>query len=324
MAGTFAHITLVDSLCQDADILDSIPGLTSKMKYSLMKFVNFCELGAISPDAPYLKLSSKDAARWANFMHYWKTADFIRRAVPYVYAMDFRTTDAQKCLAWLFGYGAHIVTDLTVHPVVNLRVGLYEQNKREHRRCELNQDVYIFHELGFGDVSSAEYIERCGIQSCAAEGQRGKLDPAIRKLWCYCLDDGPLGSIQMKNGLPAPHALPDPDEWFAHYVTMIGKFAEEGGRIPWLSREIVEAHGLVFPQLNEVDYTFIEGLILPDGTTGNYDQVFERARKNVMQTWDELGTALDTNRPDLLTLVNGDLDTGIADNNQHIFWQNIA
>jgi hypothetical protein len=43
-----------------------------------------------------------------------------------------------------------------------------------------------------------------------------------------------------------------------------------------------------------------------------------------MQTWDELGTALDTNRPDLLTLVNGDLDTGIADNNQHIFWQNIA
>jgi hypothetical protein len=52
MAGTFAHIGLVDSLCHNADLLDEISGLTPQMKRSLMKFINFCELGAISPDAP--------------------------------------------------------------------------------------------------------------------------------------------------------------------------------------------------------------------------------------------------------------------------------
>lgn len=324
MAGTFAHITLVDSICQNADALDSITALTPSMKRALMKFLNFCEFGAISPDAPYLELLSEDAACWANVMHYWKTADFIRRGVSYVYAMDYRTTEAQKCIAWLFGYSAHIVTDFTVHPVINLRVGPYEQNKLQHRLCELSQDVYIFNKLGFGDVSTAEYIRRCGIETCAEVAHQGMLDPAIRKLWCHCLGDGFPSKILMKDGLPAPKALPAPDEWFTHYVSMIDKFAEEGGRFPCLCRQIVEAKGLVFPQLDEIDQTFIEGLVMPDGNTGSYDQVFELARNNVMQVWDDLGKALDSGIPNLLTLANGDLDTGVAENNQSIFWNKIA
>ena len=62
MAGTFAHITLVDSLCQDADALDSIDTLSPTMKRALMQFNNFCELGAVSPDTPYLTLLSADSA----------------------------------------------------------------------------------------------------------------------------------------------------------------------------------------------------------------------------------------------------------------------
>jgi hypothetical protein len=324
MAGTFAHITLVDSICQDADTLDSIITLTPAMKRALMQFTNFCELGAVSQDTPYLKLLSADSACWANVMHYWKTADFIRRAVPYVNALDFQHPPIKKCLAWLFGYTAHIVTDLTVHPVINLRVGPYEQNKLQHRLCELNQDVYIFHKLGFGDVSTAEYIENCGIGSCADAADDDKLDPAIRKLWCYCLEGYPLESIQMKNGLPAPDGPPDPDEWFAHYVDMIDKFAEEGGRFPYLMRECVEAEGLVYPQLNEVDQTFIQNLKTPDGTTASYDQVFERARQNVLATWGNLGAALDAGDQSLFTLPNGDLDTGFADSRPSIFWGNPA
>lgn len=52
MAGTFAHIALVDLLCQDGDALDGIATLTPAMKRALMQFNNFCELGAISPAAP--------------------------------------------------------------------------------------------------------------------------------------------------------------------------------------------------------------------------------------------------------------------------------
>ena len=324
MAGTFAHITLVDSICQNADALDSIDTLSPTMKRALMQFNNFCELGAVSPDTPYLKLLSADSACWANVMHYWKTADFIRRAVPYVNALDFRLTATQKCVAWLFGYTGHVVTDFTVHPVINLRVGPYEQNKLQHRLCELSQDVYIFRKLGFGDVSRAEYIKRCGIDSCADVFDDDKLDPAVRKLWCYCLDGFPLDSVKMKDGLPAPKGTPDPDEWFTHYVGMIDKFAEEGGNFPWLCRHIVEAEGLVFPQLDEVDQTFVQNLKMPDGTTANYDQVFEQARKNVIKTWRELGAALDAGDLNLFALVNGDLDTGLADDNKSIFWGNLA
>ena len=324
MAGTFAHITLVDSLCQNADALDGIDTLSPTMKRALMQFNNFCELGAVSPDTPYLKLLSADSACWANVMHYWKTADFIRRAVPYVNALDFRLTSTQKCFAWLFGYTAHIVTDFTVHPVINLRVGPYEQNKLQHRLCELSQDVYIFHKLGFGEVSRAEYIKRCGIDSCADETDDDKLDPAVRKLWCHCLGGYDLSTIKMKDALPAPKGPPDPDEWFDHYVGMIDKFAEEGGKFPWLCRHIVEAEGLVFPQLDEVDQTFVQNLKMPDGTTATYDQVFERARQNVMKAWRELGAALDAGDFNLFTLANGDLDTGLTDNNQSIFWGTIA
>jgi hypothetical protein len=324
MAGTFAHITLVDSLCQNADALDSITTLLPTMKRALMQFNNFCELGAVSPDTPYLKLLSADSARWANVMHYWKTADFLRRAVPYVNALDFRLTATQKCFAWLFGYTAHVVTDFTIHPVINLRVGPYEQNKLQHRLCELSQDVYIFHKLGFGDVSRAEYIKRCGIDSCADVADEDKLDSAVRKLWCYCLEGFPLDSIKMKEGLPAPKSPPEPDEWFAHYVGMIDKFAEEGGKLPWLLRELVETEGLVFPQLDEVDQTFVQNLKMPDGAIANYDQVFERARQNVLTTWRDLGAAIDAGDQSLFTLANGDLDTGLTDNNQSIFWANLA
>ena len=129
----------------------------------------------------------------------------------------------------------------------------------------------------------------------------------------------------MKDALPAPKKSPDPDTWFEDYVTMIDKFAEEGNRFPWLCREIVEAQGMVYPELNEVDQSFIQNLKLPDGTTANYDQVFERARQNVITTWRDLGNALDNGDASLFTLPNGDLDTGLADDTQQsIFWGTLA
>ena len=40
------------------------------------------------------------------------------------------TCDAQqKGLAWLLGYCAHVATDVTIHPVVEMKVGPYDENK---------------------------------------------------------------------------------------------------------------------------------------------------------------------------------------------------
>ena len=69
MAGTFAHITLVDSLCNDNPLLKGMSGLTNDMKEALTHFLNFCELGAVSPDCPFLVLGDKNSHGWGNVMH---------------------------------------------------------------------------------------------------------------------------------------------------------------------------------------------------------------------------------------------------------------
>jgi len=319
MPGTFAHIALADSLCQNAEALDRVSSLTPAMKRALMQFNNFCEFGAISSDAPYLTLLSTEAACWANVMHYWKPTDFVRHAIAHTCTMDFATTGAQKCLAWLFGYTTHLVADMTVHPVINLHVGPYAQNKLQHRLCEVNEDVYIFHALGYGEICTAESIKRGGIKSCADQTDNDKLDASIRNLWILSLSDYPTGSIQMKKGLSAPKSQPRPDEWFDHYVTMIDKFAEEGGRFPRLSRRVFEAEGVVYPTQANVDPRFIRSLKLPDGTTADYDVVFELARQNILKTWQTLGAALTARDASLFTLPNADLDTGRNEANQFVF-----
>ncbi len=317
-------MTLVDTLCRNADVLDSIDTLTPVMKRALMEFLNFTELGAVSPDCPSLQLLNGNAEGWCNVMHYWKTADFIRRAVPYVFALDYRLTATQKCLAWLFGYTAHVVTDMTVHPVVSLKVGPYEKNKRAHRLCEMHQDIYIFHKMGLGEITQAEFLRDCGIASCAAAKDKKKLEPAIVKLWCHCLAGTPLASIRMNSGLKAPTAAPDPDAWFTHYVGLMDKFVEEGGKLPLLCRAITKAEGLVYPELKELKPTYIKKLKTPFKATMDYDQVFAQAQQSVKQAWRELGQALDRGNAAFFTLANGNLDTGLDEANNSIFWKGAA
>ena len=318
MSGTLAHLTLVDTLCQ-VDVLNGINTLTPTMKRSLMTFMNFCELGAVSPDYPYLNPLSSNAAAWANIMHYWKPADFIRSGIKHVHNMNYSTTDARHCLAWLFGYTSHVVTDMTVHPVINLKVGPYEQNKTNHRICEMNQDVYIFHEKKTG-IDSDEFIRNCGISSCVDPSDKEALDPAISDLWSNILKEIPLETVKMKNDFSNPDEPPEPNEWHKYYVTILDKFALEGKRLPPFSRHFAEGEGLVYPGYDNIIRDYIDNLRRPVNTPIGFDMVFQQAQENVKQVWTELGSALDKGKPELFTLANADLDTGIIDSN-YVFWR---
>ena len=318
MSGTLAHLTLVDTLC-NVDVLNGIETLTPTMKRALMKFMNFCELGAVSPDYPYLTLLSSNAAAWANIMHYWKTVDFIRSGIKYVYDMNYNTSDARRCIAWLFGYTSHVVTDMTVHPVINIKVGPYEQNKTTHRICELNQDVYIFHEKKSG-IDSDEFIRNCGFASCVDISNREKLYPAISSLWCQTLNDISLKDVKMKDGLNNPDEPPEPDEWHKYYVGILDKFALEGKLLPPFSRHFAEGEGLVYPDYNHIIRDYVDNLTSPVGGSIVFNEVFRRAQENVKHVWTELGSALDSGKPELLTLANADLDTGMIDSH-YIFWK---
>src|ERR1019366_5542406 len=107
MPGAFAHLTIADILAGDDNSLDAIRALTPTMKHALGFYTNFCELGAVSPDYPYLTALHTSAMAWANVMHYYQTADFIRRGVRHLCEnfLDLTAPDAEPCIAWLFGYG---------------------------------------------------------------------------------------------------------------------------------------------------------------------------------------------------------------------------
>jgi len=319
VAGTYAHISLVYLVCRDTTALDSIASLTDPMKRWLMLNLKFCELGAVSPDYPSLALFDESASAWANIMHYWKTADFIRRASDIVRGLDFDLPDSQRIFAWLFGFTAHVVTDLAIHPIIQMKVGPYEENKRRHRLCELNQDVYVFHKLGFGEIADANYIRDCGIAACSDETDRKKLNLAVADVWQKILGMVNLSDAGEHLDVPVPNTPPNPHQWHKDFVRIVDDVAQKGGMFPPLARRFLEDEALVYPET--VDPDFIENLKTPAGIPIHYDAVFAKTQQNVKETWGQLAAALSPDgNSGLLTLENGNLDTGLDESSNSIYW----
>ena len=211
MAGAFAHMLAVDEVCEDLDFLADLGHMGEVARYALEKNLNFCELGAVSPDLPYLDLLHGNSTGWANVMHYWKTADIIRSGAAYLSGKNLTegSPDALRALAWLFGYSAHVATDLTVHPVLAASGYPYATNPFWHRYCELQQDAYIFKKVHQMEARDLRPIEQCGLDSCCDPSDSAKLHPAIRDLWLHCLSGISPAEVHMANGSPGPNICPD-------------------------------------------------------------------------------------------------------------------
>lgn len=319
MPAAYAHIAVVDCLLPGG-VLARIASLTDAMQGGLMESKKYVELGAVSPDYPFLDVGDRNAAGWGNVMHYWKSADFVRRAIPdIVQLIEEDSPEKDHAMAWLFGYVAHVVTDLTVHPIVFLKVGPYEQNKIGHRLCELNQDVYIFPERIGLTISEADILRKKsgGIGACV--DAHGRLNPAVADVWKACLSDNtPLGSVDMGERVEKPAAAPDPQEWHERYVAVMG-MARRGGHLPVAGRTLEET-GLAYPDVADEE-TYIKNLLTPEKTRIHYNDLFGRALGNVKEHWDRLGEALCKNDPGLFTLANANLDTGRDTSKKTIFWK---
>jgi hypothetical protein len=314
MPGTFAHMMLVDALC--AESLNEIPGLREETKATLGLYLNYCELGSVSPDYPSLAVLDHGSAAWANVMHYYQTAEHIRAGIRSLLEHPpAGPENERRCIAWLFGYAAHVVTDLTVHPIVAMKVGCYEGHETEHRRCELHQDVYIFNCILHEEICSAEYLRRGGIMTCAT---RGVLNEAITTLWFGILNAIPRKDLDRALGPKCPSEDPDPEQWHKWFTGLIDKVAEEGGRLPALVRRLGDAE--LYPEGAELNRTYIDELHTPARQAITYDEVFDRARHNVMLYWGELDAALQERRAGRFTLPNADLDTGVPDGDP-LFWK---
>ena len=308
MPGAYAHITLVNIL-KETERLEEITEFPVEAITAVMKYFKFCELGAVSPDYPYLAVGDTDAAKWADTMHYTRTGEMIKAGVKCLRNMYGESK--RKGIAWLLGYAAHVTTDVTIHPVVELKVGVYAKNKKEHRICEMNQDAYIFQRLNLGEIGLSEHLDS-GIGRCSEDNDRHSLDGEIRQLW-----EGMLQEVHAQEYANNP---PDINKWHKGFMMMVDKIAEEGNYLTPLARHVAVDLGLTYPAANQIDQQFIKELAVPTGHK-NYDEIYEIAIQNVGMVWQMVASGvMAASETYIAQIGDWNLDTG-RDPSQHlVFW----
>jgi hypothetical protein len=308
MPGAYAHLTVVNQ-ARDTFRLETA-GVPIPAILAVLRYMRFCELGAVSPDYPYLDLMQSDSKQWADLMHYERTGEPIKTGIEIV--RKLRGEDQQIALAWLMGYAAHVVTDVTIHPVIERLVGVYAQNTRAHRECEMHQDAYIFQKMKLGEVGQSEHLDS-GIWGCCDTPDSGQLHPAVLNTWqqilaaCY----------------PAQYVANEPDlnRWHRGFKRIVDK-AEDGNRLPHFARQAGVTAGLTYPAIGDIQARCVFDLATPGGKM-HYDAVFAKAQDNVDAMWALIGKAVFENDDAYLAAVpNCDLDTGRDKHGQYAYWPN--
>ena len=310
MPGAYAHITLIN-LAREPARLNAGPGLPNPAGLALGRWFKCCELGAESPDYPYLAVGAQGAAAWADLMHYQHTGDMVKAGIETVKGLTGDVRD--KAFAWLLGYAAHFITDGTIHPVIELKVGPYAQNKTAHRRCEMHQDAYIFQRLNLGGVGVADYL-KSGIEQCSRAD--GSLDPAIAETWRAMLK-----RVYPQDFLNNP---PDIARWHEGYTNVL-EVGSGGYHLIPIARHVAVDCGLTYPLDQEVDHqAYIDSLNTPHGQL-SYDQIFQKALDHVIQGWHLIGEAVFGNSTAYQTAFwDWNLDTGRDATGKVVLWEEDA
>lgn len=305
MPGAYAHITVVNVARETAGLE---AGLDVAAITSVLDYLNYCELGAVSPDYPYLDLLHPGQKHWADAMHYDRTGALIQAGVRRVAAMSGE--QQRKCLAWLLGYAAHVTTDTTIHPVVEKKVGPYKGNERAHRECEMHQDVYIFERRMSLEIDYAEYLDS-HIAKCTSTAAPDHLDAEVAQLWVAMLTE--------VHPALARSEPPMPDAWHRGFRLGIDKIAESGRRLVPIARHVARGLSLTYPLTSEVDRGYIDALATPTGRRMSYDDIFEKAVRNVRDQWRVLSQGVLRGDRAYVAIGDWNLDTG-KDGANYVFW----
>jgi hypothetical protein len=304
--GAFAHITLIN-LAREPARLEGGPGMPNPAALALGHWLKFCELGSVSPDYPYLAVGVEGAAKLADLMHYQHTGGMVKSGIELVAGLT--GIRQEKAFAWLLGYAAHVITDATIHPVVELKVGPYELNKTAHRRCEMNQDAYIYPRLDVGNLGVAKYL-MSGLDRCTAGNA---LDPAIADTW--------RAMLSRCHPQEFTDNVPDLGRWQKGYTDALG-VTEDSYRLIPIARHVAVDCGLTYPLLDEVDHQgYIDSLATPHGQM-SYDQVFEKALRHVIEGWHLIGEAVFNGGTAYQTAFwDWNLDTGRDSSQRIVLWE---
>ncbi|SIN95701.1 zinc dependent phospholipase C family protein [Salinivibrio sp. ES.052] len=307
MPGAFAHITAVN-VASANNVLMSLK-MSLAAKKALAQNKRYLELGCVSPDYPYLVLMDSAQNKWADEMHYNNVGKLISALVQQVKSVN--SEHHEKAFAWLCGFVSHVAADITIHPVVEMKVGPYAKNAKAHRVCEMNQDAYIWSSrLRLGDIGMADRVKE-NIGSCVDINNDSAIDPIINDIW----------HIALNAAYPdyASECQPNINAWHQGFQTVVDNAEESHRLFPW-ARHVASQQGLTYPLPGEVDTTFIESLETPDGAK-HYDEIFDKAVDTVQLFWEKAAAAVfEDAETDFFK--NWNLDTGRCENGQLTAWGN--
>ncbi|MGZ5026157.1 MAG: zinc dependent phospholipase C family protein [Methylobacter sp.] len=307
MSGGYTHITLAQLAIEE--VRNRRDGLLhSDAKRALGYWKKFCIVGAVAPDYPYLDVLDSNSSAWADAMHKGHTLILLRNGAAKVRNMTDDNV-RQKCMAWLFGFAAHVATDGTIHPVVNLKVGPYEQNKTEHRRCEMSQDVYAHGRLNIGALEFNRQIST-NVDDSSDINDGDHMDSDVAQLWQDLLTG-------VYSGLDSTLKAPKVHDWHRAMRRMM-KLGESGNVLFPFARHVAAHQGLVYPSASETQY--IHALKVPSGSVMDFEQLFQKALNNIVELWGWLALSLQNKESPLDTAASWSLDTGIDENDRMIYW----
>jgi hypothetical protein len=303
MSGGYTHITLAQLAIEE--VRNRREGLLhDDAKRALGYWKKYCIVGAVAPDYPYLDLLDSNSTNWANAMHYGHAVAFLRNGITKI--RDITDDNMrQKCMAWLFGFAAHVATDGTIHPVVNLMVGPYEENKTKHRRCEMSQDVYAHSRLNMGVLEFNQQIST-NVDDTSDISNKDLMDADIVQFWQELLT-----GVYLNIESPKVH------DWHVAMRRMM-KIGESGNVLFAFFRQVAAKRAFVYPAKPEKQY--IQGLITPDGSRMDFEELFQKAFNNVVELWGWMALSLQRKDSPLDTLKSWSLDTGIDEDNRMIYW----
>jgi hypothetical protein len=215
------------------------------------------------------------------------------------------------------GYTAHVVGDMCVHPVVELKVGSYQGNETAHRRCEMHQDVYIFRRMGTSMPQTSNHLQAT-LLTCSAQNDPTRLDPDIRHLW--------MGILKAVHNTLYEDDPPDLNKWHHGCYGVLQKLLPTTSRFVGFARHVCDGLGFSYPTLDEVDQAeYIQNLKVPDDRRLHYDDIFDFAIKTVQNVWLDVALYV-TGQTDRIRFRNDEwnLDTGrneLAQQDKLVFWE---
>jgi len=297
MAGAFTHFIISDVAKRKRSAIGV------ELWRLLNKHSQFLFLGSASPDLPYLSFKT-GKVNWADVMHYERTNSVVATGydeIKEVWGSKIGAVEIK--LVWLLGYVSHLVADATIHPIVQAIVGPYEQNKEEHRICEMTQDSLIFNMKKNTDITYAEFSS---ILKFCEESEHFE---ALMGFW--------KGQI-IKNYRDKGEN-PYPELWFEWYTKAIDA-AEGGSDVVGLFRHLGIGTNYIYRPKDEIikkspEYheKYFQNVKLPAGNVGYFPKDgFERTVDNVTAAWIALFSGLNSTTMVASNIIkNWNLDTGV-------------